>query len=166
MSLMAVSCTGNIIATSTTKLTLRFFAMFLMRSGGDILPDHCSVYGEQFCAPAREGSPRLISELLSALKMREYEYRIFWLTHVQRSACIAICNMITICATTYRSYMYPASTGPQYAPGGSANAAVCFLVICWAMTIRLCHKRENEMLEQMEMEGITCKDANARGRGF
>lgn len=33
MSLIAISCIGNIIATSTTKLGPRFLAMFLMTLG-------------------------------------------------------------------------------------------------------------------------------------
>jgi hypothetical protein len=85
---------------------------------------------------------------------------------VKRSACIAICNMIANCATIYGSYMYPASAGPQYVPGGSANAAICFLVICWAIILRLCHKRENRKLEKMEVEDIAGEDANTRAKGF
>ncbi len=62
--------------------------------------------------------------------------------------------------------MYPASAGPQYVPGGSANAAVCFLVICWALVLRLCQKWENEKLEKIEREGLAVDDDNTRAKGF
>jgi Sporulation factor SpoIIGA len=140
MSLMAISCLGNIIATATTRLGPRFFAMFLMPIGA----------------------------------VASYQIIVSWVANsfirplVKRSACISICNMIGNCATIYGSYMYPGSAAPQYIPGGSANAAVCFLVICWALVLRLVHIRENKKLEKTETEDVVIgdHDEEKRAKGF
>lgn len=60
--------------------------------------------------------------------------------------------MIGNTATIYGSYMYPSSTGPQYVPGGSANAVVCLVVAALALLARFVHIRENKKLEQAERE--------------
>lgn len=60
--------------------------------------------------------------------------------------------MIGNTATIYGSYMYPSSTGPQYTPGGSANAVICLLVAALALVLRFLHIRENKKLEQAERD--------------
>lgn len=73
---------------------------------------------------------------------------------VKRSASIAIANMFGNTATIYGSYMYPASTGPRYIPGGSTNAAVCLVVAGLALLLRFLHKRENKKLERAEQAAL------------
>lgn len=50
--------------------------------------------------------------------------------------------------------MYPASTGPQYVPGGSTNAVVCLIVAGLALVLRFLHKRENRKLEEAEQAAL------------
>lgn len=64
-------------------------------------------------------------------------------------------------ATIYGSYMYPASTGPQYIPGGSTNAVVCLLVASMALVLRFIHIRENKKLELAE-EAVPDTDTNTK----
>lgn len=70
--------------------------------------------------------------------------------NVKRSAAIAICNTIGNAATIYGSYMYPASDGPRYAPGGYGTAGICLLVAVLAYILRLIHIRMNKKLDQAE----------------
>jgi hypothetical protein len=58
--------------------------------------------------------------------------------------------MIGNTASIYGSYMYPSSDGPQYTPGGSANAAICVLVALLALLLRYVHKWENKKLDRAE----------------
>ena len=86
---------------------------------------------------------------------------------VKRSAVIAITNMVGNTATIYGSYMYPSSTGPQFVPGGSANAAICVLVAVLALVLRYVHKHENKKLERAEAEfpeGSTSTSVDEDGR--
>jgi hypothetical protein len=62
--------------------------------------------------------------------------------------------MVGNTATIYGSYMYPASTGPRYIPGGATNTAVCVLVSILALTLRYIHKHENKKLEKLEAEAM------------
>lgn len=82
---------------------------------------------------------------------------------VKRSACIAICNMIGNTASIYGSYMYPSSDGPQYKPGGSANAAICVLVALLALVLRYVHKWENKKLDRLENEANAAGNENGKG---
>ncbi|KFA68079.1 hypothetical protein S40285_02597 [Stachybotrys chlorohalonatus IBT 40285] len=124
VGLMIVSAIGNAIATGSTVTGARYFAMFLMPMGA----------------------------------VSAYQIIISWVANsfprplVKRSACIAIANMIGNTATIYGSYMYPSSTGPQYTPGGSANAVICLLVAALALVLRFLHIRENKKLEQAERD--------------
>lgn len=95
---------------------------------------------------------------------------------VKRSSSIAIANMIGNTATIYGSYMYPASTGPQYVPGGSTNSVVCLMVAALAIALRFIHKWENKKLERAEQEQMASGEAglkdpveatvDQRGAGF
>lgn len=71
---------------------------------------------------------------------------------VKRSSCIAIANMVGNTATIYGSYMYPSSQGPQYVPGGAANAVICLVVAGLALALRRVHQWENAKLERAEAE--------------
>lgn len=53
--------------------------------------------------------------------------------------------------------MYPASTGPQYVPGGSANSVICLVVALLALALRYIHKWENKKLERLETETETAE---------
>jgi predicted MFS family arabinose efflux permease len=124
--LMLVSAIGNAIVVSTTKTGPRFFAMFLMPMGA----------------------------------VSAYQILITWVANsfprpmVKRSASIAICNMIGNAANIYGSFMYPASDGPRFIPGGSANACICLAVALMALVIRYIHIKENKKLEKLENEGV------------
>ncbi|KAL2008353.1 hypothetical protein VTN00DRAFT_8335 [Thermoascus crustaceus] len=86
---------------------------------------------------------------------------------VKRSSVIAICNMIGNASSIYGSYMYPASAAPQYVSGGSANAALCFLVALLALIIHFVHVRENKKLERAENEQVESgNDVDRRAQGF
>ena len=71
---------------------------------------------------------------------------------VKRASAIAICNMIANCANIYGPYMYPSSASPQYIPGSSTNAVVCFVVALLAWGIRIILKRANKKLSENEHE--------------
>jgi hypothetical protein len=58
--------------------------------------------------------------------------------------------MVGNTATIYGSYLYPSSTGPQFVPGGSANAIFCLVVAALAIILRFVHKKENRKLEEAE----------------
>ncbi|KAK3343442.1 major facilitator superfamily domain-containing protein [Lasiosphaeria hispida] len=122
--LMLLSATGNAIATGSTALPARFFAMFLMPMGA------VSAY-QILLAWIANSFPR---------------------PTVKRSASLAIANMFGNTASIYGSYMYPSSTAPQYVPGGSTNAVVCLLVGSLAIVLRYIHKWENKKLEKAERE--------------
>ncbi|KAF4973867.1 hypothetical protein FZEAL_9185 [Fusarium zealandicum] len=98
-----------------------------------------------------------------------YQIIVSWVANsfprpvVKRSAAIAICNMIGNTATIYGSYMYPSSDGPQYTPGGSANAALCVVVALLAIFLRYLHKWENKKLERIESEAAAVGDENGKG---
>ena len=105
-----------------------------------------------------------------------YQIIIAWVANsfprplVKRSAAIAIANMIGNTASIYGSYMWPSSTGPRYIPGGSATAAIAFLVALLALVIRLVHIRMNKRLDETESPGdIPSSDTNdleTRAAGF
>ncbi|KAI9158066.1 transporter [Paramyrothecium foliicola] len=136
-ALMVVAAVGNAIATGATSVGPRYFAMFLMPMGA-----------------------------ISA-----YQIIVSWVANsfprplVKRSASIAIANMIGNTATIYGSYMYPSSTGPQYIPGGSANAVICLLVAALALILRYIHIKENKKLEQAELAAAGTEDAGIKASG-
>ena len=120
--LMIIAAIGNAVATASTNIGARFFAMFLMPMG--------AVSAYTIIVPWVANSfPRPL---------------------VKRSACVAIANMIGNTASAYGSYMYPSSAAPQYIPGGSANAAICVGVAVVALVLRWLHVKENRKLEQAE----------------
>ncbi|KAK4503294.1 hypothetical protein PRZ48_006722 [Zasmidium cellare] len=140
--LMLVAAIGNAIATATTSLGARFFAMFLMPMG--------AISAFTIIVPWIANSfPRPM---------------------VKRSACVAIANMIGNTASAYGSYMYPSSAAPQYIPGGSANAAISVCVALMALLLRVLHQRENKKLEIAEQEaaqsGEAAETQDRRGLGF
>ncbi|KAH7040206.1 putative MFS transporter [Microdochium trichocladiopsis] len=121
-ALMLVSVVGNIIVVSTLNTGARFFAMFLMPMGA----------------------------------VAAYQIILSWVANsfprplVKRSACISIANMIGNCANIYGPYMYPASNGPRYLPGGISTAAVALLVAVLALALREILRRQNKKLEAAE----------------
>ncbi|KAJ9635102.1 hypothetical protein H2199_008588 [Coniosporium tulheliwenetii] len=145
MCLMSISFVGNVIATSTTNLPARFFAMFLMPMGA------VSAY-QIIVTWVANSFPRPL---------------------VKRSACISIANMIANCANIYGPYMYPRTHAPRYIPGGSATAAVTVWVALLAFVARLVLKRSNKRLAEKEVldsEGNTQnlheEGRDARAVGF
>ncbi|KAK4167452.1 putative MFS transporter [Cladorrhinum sp. PSN259] len=143
--LMLLSAVGNAIATGSTTLGARFFAMFLMPMGA------VSAY-QIILSWVANSFPRPM---------------------VKRGAAVAICNMIGNTASIYGSYMYPQTAAPQYTPGGSANAVICLLVGSLAIVIRYLHKWENRKLEQAERDraenpegGVSTSSADVRADGF
>ncbi|KAK3371113.1 major facilitator superfamily domain-containing protein [Lasiosphaeria ovina] len=121
--LMMLAAVGNAIATGSTALGARFFAMFLMPMGA------VSAY-QIIVSWVANSFPRPL---------------------VKRSASVAIANMIGNTASIYGSYMYPASNAPQYTPGGATNTIVCVLVGVLALVVRFVHKRANRKLEEAEL---------------
>lgn len=70
-------------------------------------------------------------------------------------------------ATIYGAYMYPASDGPRYIPGGASTAIICLIVALLAFILRLVHIKENKKLEQIESEGaVNLAEGERRGQGF
>nr|CAD70522.1 conserved hypothetical protein [Neurospora crassa] len=122
--LMLLAAVGNAVATGTTKVGARFFAMFLMPMGA------VSSY-QIILSWVANSFPRPM---------------------VKRSAAVAIANMFGNTASIYGSYMYPASAAPQYIPGGSANSVICLFVGLLALFLRYLHKWENKKLERAEAE--------------
>ncbi|KAJ8121306.1 hypothetical protein ONZ43_g2212 [Nemania bipapillata] len=120
--LMLVSVAGNIIAVSTLNTAARFFAIFLLPVGA----------------------------------VTAYEIILAWVANsfprplVKRSACISVANLVGNTANIYGSYMYPASDGPRYLPGGAATASVALLVAILAFVVRLVLQRENRRIAQHE----------------
>ncbi|KAK7209985.1 hypothetical protein V2G26_017163 [Clonostachys chloroleuca] len=133
--LMTVAAIGNAIATATPVKGARYFAMFLMPMGS----------------------------------VSSYQIIVSWVANsfprplVKRSACIAISNMIGNTATIYGSYMYPASTGPQYIPGGTTNTVICMVVAALAITLRYVHIWENKKLERAEDEQRAAGETGQQG---
>ncbi|KAK0705671.1 major facilitator superfamily domain-containing protein [Lasiosphaeris hirsuta] len=164
--LMLLSATGNAIATGSTALPARFFAMFLMPMG----------------AVSACKSPVLLGTIVSQhlADAPSDQILLAWIANsfprptVKRSASLAIANMFGNTASIYGSYMYPSSTAPQYVPGGSTNAVVCLLVGSLAIALRYIHKWENKKLEKAEREdaanaeaGVTADaDVDRRALGF
>lgn len=122
--LMLIAAVGNAIATATTSIGARFFAMFLMPMGA------VSAY-QIIVSWVANSFPRPL---------------------VKRSVAIAIGNMIGNTASIYGSYMYPSSESPRYIPGGTANTVVCLLVVALALVLRFVHIKENRKLENLERE--------------
>jgi hypothetical protein len=60
--------------------------------------------------------------------------------------------MIGNAANIYGSYMYPASEGPRYVAGGTANTIICLATAVMAGVLRWIHIRENKKLERAEEE--------------
>lgn len=73
--------------------------------------------------------------------------------------------MIGNTASIYGSYMYPKSAGPQYIPGGSANACICLVVAALALTLRYIHLWENKKLERAETARADAEAAGVAGDG-
>ncbi|RYO85387.1 hypothetical protein DL764_009178 [Monosporascus ibericus] len=123
IGLMLVSVIGNIIVVSTLNTGARFFAMFLMPMGA----------------------------------VSAYTIILSWVANsfhrplVKRSACISITNMIGNCANIYGSYMYPASHGPRYLPGGCSTAGVALFVAFLAVVVRIVLTRQNKKLAEREI---------------
>ncbi|KAK8039976.1 MFS general substrate transporter [Apiospora rasikravindrae] len=122
ITLMMVSVIGNVIVVSTLNTAVRFFAMFLMPMGA----------------------------------VAAYQIILAWVSNsfprplVKRSVCISFANMIGNTANIYGPYMYPASQGPRYLPGGAGTAAVALFTAFLALTVRLVLARENRKLEARE----------------
>ncbi|KAF4412916.1 putative transporter [Colletotrichum fructicola] len=132
--LTLLSGVGNAIATGSSVVGVRYFAMFLMPMGA------ISAY-QIIVSWVANSFPRPL---------------------VKRSACIAIANMIGNTATIYGSYMYPSSTGPQYVPGGSTNAVLCLMVGLLALVLRYLHKWENTKLEKAELEAAAAAEGGEK----
>ncbi|KAI0147036.1 allantoate permease [Xylariaceae sp. FL1272] len=133
--LMLVSVVGNVIAVSTLATGPRFLALFLLPLGA----------------------------------VTAYQIIVAWVANsfprplVKRSACISIANLIGNSANIYGSYLYPASTGPQYIPGIATTAAVAFLVAVLAFVIRLVLRRENKKLAEREIVEADGRVVNLHG---
>ncbi|KAI0099300.1 allantoate permease [Nemania sp. FL0031] len=133
--LMLISVAGNIIAVSTLNTGARFFAIFLLPIGA----------------------------------VTAYQIILAWVANsfprplVKRSACISVANLVGNSANIYGSYMYPASDGPRYLPGGAATAGVAFIVAMLALIARLVLKRENKRLAERE---VAESEARAVGTSF
>lgn len=69
---------------------------------------------------------------------------------VKRSACISFANLIGNSANIYGSYMYPATDGPRYLPGGIATAVVALSVAIVALVARFVLQRENKRLAERD----------------
>ncbi|GAW15115.1 hypothetical protein ANO14919_045240 [Xylariales sp. No.14919] len=141
IGLMLLSVIGNIIAVSTLNTGARFFAMFLLPIGA----------------------------------VTAYQIILAWVANsfprplVKRSACISFANLVGNSANIYGSYMYPASDGPRYLPGGAATAGIALLVAVLALTARLVLQRENKRLaerEASEPESRAADDPEAVTVGF
>ncbi|KAI1199356.1 allantoate permease [Nemania serpens] len=120
--LMLLSVVGNIIAVSTLNTGARFFAMFLLPIGA------VSAY-QIILAWVANSFPRPL---------------------VKRSACISFANLIGNSANIYGSYMYPATDGPRYLPGGIATAVVALSVAIVALVARFVLQRENKRLAERD----------------
>ena len=122
IALMLVSVAGNVIVVATLNTAVRFFAMFLMPMGA----------------------------------VAAYQIILAWVSNsfprplVKRSVCISFANMIGNTANIYGPYMYPASQGPRYLPGGAGTAAVALVTALLALTVRVVLARENRKLEARE----------------
>ncbi|KAJ5626247.1 hypothetical protein N7510_002556 [Penicillium lagena] len=142
IALMLVSVVGCVIVTASTNTGAKFFGMFLMPMGA----------------------------------VSAYQIILAWIANsfprpfVKRSAAIALANMIGNTASIYGSYMWPDSSGPRYIPGGSATAAIAFLVAVLALVIRLVHVRMNKHLEEAETArgdlAVGTNDLETRAVGF
>ncbi|KAK2608077.1 hypothetical protein N8I77_006712 [Diaporthe amygdali] len=135
--LMLVAAVGNAIATGTTNIGARFFAMFLMPMGA------VSAY-QIIVSWVANSFPRPL---------------------VKRSISIAIANMIGNTASIYGSYMYPATAAPRYIPGGTANTVICLMVALLALVLRFVHLRENRELEKLEERELADGDQGGNGGG-
>lgn len=139
VGLMCVSLVGNIIAVSTTKPGVRYFAMFLMPLG--VLPAYSLIL-----AWLANSFPRPLSK---------------------RSASIATANAIANLASVYGSYMWPSTDAPRYIPGGAANSVVLVWVMCVVFGIRMWHRKINARLAEAEAAGdvvLTPTTATAEGQ--
>ncbi|KAI0876511.1 allantoate permease [Hypoxylon argillaceum] len=120
--LMSVAIIGNIIAISTLNTGARFFAIFLLPAGA----------------------------------VTAYQIVLAWIANsfprplVKRSACISFANLVGNSANIYGSYMYPATDGPRYVPGGAATAVVAFLLAVVAFVARLVLQKENKKLAERD----------------
>ncbi|KAJ5818075.1 hypothetical protein N7474_003666 [Penicillium riverlandense] len=143
IALMLVSVVGCVIVTASANTGAKFFGMFLMPMGA----------------------------------VSAYQIILAWIANsfprpfVKRSAAIALANMIGNTASIYGSYMWPDSSGPRYIPGGSATAAIAFLVAVLALVIRLVHVRMNKRLEEAEtaqgdLAAVGINDLESRAVGF
>ncbi|GAP88653.1 putative allantoate permease [Rosellinia necatrix] len=136
--LTLVAVVGNIIAISTLSTGARFFAIFLLPIGS----------------------------------VTAYQIIIAWIANsfprplVKRSACISVANLVGNSANIYGSYMYPASDGPRYLPGGAATAGVSLLVGALALVARMVLQRENKRLAEREASGTADDNAEVVGVGF
>lgn len=81
--------------------------------------------------------------------------------------------MVGNCANIYGPYMYPATDGPRYLPGGSSTASVALLVSLLAILVRLVLQKENKALAAREsvdsdgnMVSATANERNDRAVGF
>ncbi|KAJ5950135.1 uncharacterized protein N7479_008548 [Penicillium vulpinum] len=105
-----------------------------------------------------------------------YQIIIAWVANsfpgplIKQSAAIAIANMIGNTASIYGNYMWPFSSGPRYVSGGSATAAIAFLVAFVALVIRLVHVHMNKRLDETELSMVihpfNSTDLETRAVGF
>ncbi|KAL1746783.1 major facilitator superfamily domain-containing protein [Schizophyllum fasciatum] len=124
---MLLVVVGNIvmITTPTTAVGPRYFAMFLLTCGA---------------LPAFQ----VILTWVSNSFPRPF---------AKRSAVIALVNMLGNIASTYGSFLYPASEGPRYVKGGAVMAAIAVACASTALLIRFVLAHENKKLERSERQG-------------
>ncbi|KXT01359.1 hypothetical protein AC578_6616 [Pseudocercospora eumusae] len=134
---MLIATIGDAVATATTNLGARFFAMFFMPMGA--VSAHIVIV-----SPVANSFPRPL---------------------VKRSACVAIANMIGNTASACGSCMCPSSAPPQYVPGGSANAAISLIVGLLAPVLRVLHQRENKKIGKA-LEGADAQGDKRSAAGF
>lgn len=71
--------------------------------------------------------------------------------------------MIGNCANIYGAYMYPATDGPRYLPGGVSTAGVALLVAVLAVIIRILLIKQNKKLEERERFELSGQQAPGSG---
>ncbi len=136
--LMSIACIGNIMMISTTKVPVRFVAMFLLPMGASA------------CF-------QIIVTFVASSFPRPFE---------KRAQVVAWGSTMGNLASIYGSYMYPNPDAPRYLAGGAATASVCVLVASLAMGIRFWLKKLNRELEEKEIAEIHGEESTADPVGF
>ena len=163
---MLVAAVGNAIATGTTNIGARFFAMFLMPMGA---VSACKSTDAALFGMTRNPSRRSAPRDLTSDGVSTDQIIVSWVANsfprplVKRSISIAVANMIGNTASIYGSYMYPATAAPRYIPGGTANTVICLMVALLALVLRFVHVKENRELERLEERELA--DSGQAGTG-